>query len=167
MIRIALTGPESCGKSTLAAALAKHYKADLVEEYAREYLNKREGEYQRKHMDEMARGHHLNIKLSQNSIQIIDTDFIVFKVWSDYKYNKSSKLINEFVDQALFDLHILCTPDIPWEEDPIRENPRDRESLFGKFEQSLQELNRNFIVVNGSQENRLEKSIMAIDALLN
>ena len=167
MIRIALTGPESCGKSTLAATLAKYYKADLVEEYAREYLNKREGSYQREHMDEMARGHHLNIKLSQNSIQIIDTDFIVFKVWSEHKYNKSSKLINELVDQSLFDLHILCTPDIPWEDDPIRENPRDREYLFGKFEQSLQQLNRNFIIVNGSHENRLEKSIRAIDARLN
>jgi NadR type nicotinamide-nucleotide adenylyltransferase len=167
MIRIALTGPESCGKSTLAAILAKHYKADLVEEYAREYITKWGGAYERKDMDEMARTHHMKIKLSQNSIQIIDTDFIVFKVWSEHKYNKSSKLINELVDQSLFDLHILCTPDIPWEEDPIRENPRDREYLFGKFEQSLQQLNRNFIIVNGSPENRLEKSILAIDALLN
>ena len=167
MIRIAITGSESCGKSTLAAVLAKYYKADLVEEYAREYLNNREGTYQRKHMDEMARGHHSNIKLSQNSIQIIDTDFIVFKVWSEHKYNASSKLINEFVDQALFDLHILCTPDIPWEDDPIRENPTDREYLFAKFEQSLQQLDRNFIIVNGTHENRFEKSIQAIDALLN
>ena len=167
MIRIAITGPESCGKSTLASALAKYYKADLVEEYAREYLNKRGGIYQRKHMDEMARGHHSNIKLSQNSIQIVDTDFIVFKVWSEHKYNESSKLINEFVDQSLFDLHILCTPDIPWEDDPIRENPGNREYLFGRYEELLQGLKKNFITVNGPHEKRFKKSIRAIDALLN
>ena len=109
----------------------------------------------------------MKIKLSQNSIQIIDTDFVVFKIWSEHKYNKSSKLINELVDQSLFDLHILCTPDIPWEDDPIRENPRDREYLFGKFEQSLQQLNKNFIIVNGTHNNRVEKSTQAIDALLN
>ena len=118
-------------------------------------------------MDEMARTHHMKIKLSQNSIQIVDTDFIVFKVWSEHKYNESSQLINEFVDQSLFDLHILCTPDIPWEDDPIRENPRNREYLFAKFEQSLEQLNRKFIIVNGTHENRFEKSIRAIDALLN
>ena len=167
MIRIAITGPESCGKSTLAATLAKYYNADLVEEYAREYITKRGGAYERNDMDEMARTHHMKIKLSQNSIQIVDTDFIVFKVWSEHKYNESSQLINEFVDQSLFDLHILCTPDIPWEDDPIRENPRNREYLFAKFEQSLEQLNRKFIIVNGTHENRFEKSIRAIDALLN
>ena len=167
MIRIALTGPESCGKSTLAMALSKHYNADLVEEYAREYITKWGGAYERKDMDEMASTHHMKILLSQNSIQIIDTDFIVFKVWSEHKYTKSSKLINELVDQSLFDLHILCTPDIPWEDDPIRENPKDREFLFAKFEQSLKQLERNFIVVNGGHEKRFEKSIQAIDALLN
>ena len=40
IIRIAITGPESTGKSMLTAQLAKHYKAVMVAEYAREYLEK-------------------------------------------------------------------------------------------------------------------------------
>lgn len=167
MIRIAITGPESCGKSTLATALAKHYNADHIEEYARQYITERDGVYERVDMDEMARTHYKNIILSQNSIQIIDTDFVVFKVWFEHKYKATSQQINEFVDEGLFDLHILCTPDIPWEEDPIRENPEDREYLFAQFEQLLQQRERNFIIVNGTHKNRVEKSIQAIGALLN
>jgi len=37
-IRIAITGPESTGKSTLAAQLARHYNALWVPEYARTHL---------------------------------------------------------------------------------------------------------------------------------
>ena len=38
--RIAITGPESTGKSELAKGLAEHYHTLWVPEYAREYLNK-------------------------------------------------------------------------------------------------------------------------------
>ena len=40
-IKVVLFGPESTGKSTLAKELASHFKTDFVEEYAREYLQKK------------------------------------------------------------------------------------------------------------------------------
>ena len=40
-IKIVLYGPESTGKSTLAKQLAEYYKTDFVQEYAREYLQKK------------------------------------------------------------------------------------------------------------------------------
>ncbi|MDZ4204056.1 MAG: ATP-binding protein, partial [Bacteroidales bacterium] len=39
MNRIAITGPESTGKSQLVAQLAAYYGTHWVPEYAREYLN--------------------------------------------------------------------------------------------------------------------------------
>ena len=46
-IKIAITGPESCGKTTLSKALKKHYKESiLVPEFAREYLHKLNSKYQ-------------------------------------------------------------------------------------------------------------------------
>ena len=39
IIKIAVIGAESTGKSELCAALAKHYNTVWVPEYAREYFN--------------------------------------------------------------------------------------------------------------------------------
>ena len=38
LLRVSLTGPESTGKSTLAARLAAHYGTAFAPEFAREYL---------------------------------------------------------------------------------------------------------------------------------
>ena len=38
MMKIAITGPECVGKTTLSLALAKHYDTHVVSEYARTYL---------------------------------------------------------------------------------------------------------------------------------
>ena len=40
-IKVVLFGPESTGKSTLAKELADHYNSIYIEEYAREYLQKK------------------------------------------------------------------------------------------------------------------------------
>ena len=37
-LKIAFTGPESSGKTTLSEWVSQTYNMDLVEEYAREYL---------------------------------------------------------------------------------------------------------------------------------
>ncbi|MGO8608995.1 AAA family ATPase, partial [Rhizobium johnstonii] len=38
MLRVALTGPESTGKTTLSRLLAEHYGTTWAQEYARYYL---------------------------------------------------------------------------------------------------------------------------------
>ena len=40
-IKIVLFGPESTGKTSLAVELAKHYKTLFVQEFAREFLQKK------------------------------------------------------------------------------------------------------------------------------
>ena len=44
--RVVLYGPESSGKTTLAEALAQHYQTEWVEEFARDYLQKKWEEQQ-------------------------------------------------------------------------------------------------------------------------
>jgi len=44
-IRIAVTGPESTGKTTLAKQLAEHYRGQYIPEYAREYIENLQNPY--------------------------------------------------------------------------------------------------------------------------
>ena len=166
MLRIAITGPESSGKTTLAKALSEHYNISFVPEFARTYLEKTEGKYEQLDLDKIAQGQLKSLISAEDSIVISDTDFSVLEIWSQYKYKNTSELINKLVQKELFDLHILCSPDIPWEADLLRENPNSRDLLFKLYSKSLNSNNKNFIVVNGSAKNRLEKSIQAVDPLI-
>ena len=89
----------------------------------------------------------------------------MLKVWSEHKYDFASTYINELVSENHFDLHVLCAPDIPWEADPLRENPDDRHILFEKYISVLNAFKKDFIIVNGALEGRLKKSIQVIDQL--
>jgi nicotinamide riboside kinase len=89
----------------------------------------------------------------------------VLKIWSEQKYGFASSLINELVSENHFDLHVLCAPDIPWEHDPMRENPNDRHDLFEKYLNALNAFKKDYIIVSGSEDDRLKKSSAAIRAL--
>ncbi|MFT5820522.1 MAG: NadR type nicotinamide-nucleotide adenylyltransferase [Crocinitomix sp.] len=166
MIRIAITGPESSGKTTLSRSLSEHFKVPFIPEFARTYLEKINGDYNQFDLDKIAQGQLKSILSSQNTINISDSDFSVLEIWSHYKYGNVSDFIFGLVKKDLFDLHILCTPDIPWEEDPLRENPDNRDQLFELYKESLIKHKKNFIVVSGAHKNRVEKCLETIDLLL-
>ncbi|MBO9660994.1 MAG: ATP-binding protein, partial [Chitinophagaceae bacterium] len=54
--KIVIIGPESTGKSTLAAQLAEHYETDWVPEFAREYLLSNGKEYTYEDLLTIAKG---------------------------------------------------------------------------------------------------------------
>ena len=130
MLKIAITGPESSGKTTLCSSLSEHYTISFIPEFARTYLEETEGKYQQSDLDTIAQGQLKSLVSSKDKIVICDTDFSVLEIWSEYKYKNTSELIKKLVRKELFDLHILCIPDIPWEEDPLRETETTRILLW-------------------------------------
>ena len=74
-------------------------------------------------------------------------------------------MIGKLVSENHFNLHILCAPDIPWEDDPMRENSNDRHVLFEKYLNVLNAYKKDFIIVSGSHDERLKKSISTIHKL--
>lgn len=167
MIRIAITGPESSGKTTLSQSLAEHFSVDYIPEFARVYLEKKTDKYIQSDLDQIAEGQLKSINsFSHCEVNICDSDFSVLEIWSQYKYGNVSVLIQNLVEQDLFDLHILCAPDIPWEEDPLRENAETRDQLFELYKASLDRYDKNYIIVSGEHKSRLKKSLQSIDLLL-
>ena len=168
MIKIAITGPESTGKSWLSEQLAAHYKTVWVKEYAREYLAEKKT-YQADDVVQIAViQHQKELEKSNEAKQLLicDTDMLVCKVWLEIVFNQTHETIEELVKSNAYDFTLLCDIDLPWQPDPLREHPTRREEIFDRYLYWLQTLNQPFEVVNGKGEQRLECAINRIDAWL-
>ncbi len=162
MIKIVLTGPESSGKTTLAKQLAEHFQANYVSEFARQYLNGIERDYEKEDLIEIAKGQVKSESIlgpRSTNLLFCDTDLITIKIWSDYKYKETAPWVLQQIDRRYYDLYLLCVPDIPWKEDSQRENPDDRDELFELYKNTLLEYNKNFVEIKGSFEERLKTAI--------
>ena len=163
-LKIAFTGPESSGKTTLAKLIAATLDGHFIEEYAREYLSDKES-YNQMDLDIIAKKQLENWKVKSNLL-IADTELTVIKVWSDYRFkNCSDYILNAYKSQS-FDHYFLCKPDIPWEDDPMRENPENRDELFELYLQELKKMQRPFTIIQGNKENRLKTCKEVISRLI-
>jgi len=158
MHKIILTGPESSGKTTLCKALSKHFNLPFSKEYAREYLDVLNRDYNQDDLLKIAKEQ----LQSENGIQLLDTDLITLKIWSEYKYESCDSWILTQIEKQKSEkrFYFLCKTDIPWEVDPQRENPNDREELFEIYKKEIASLGHDYFVVEG--ENRTENCISKI-----
>jgi NadR type nicotinamide-nucleotide adenylyltransferase len=166
MKRFAITGPESSGKTTLAQKLAEHLKVAWVPEFARDYLLARNGQYEENDLVEIALGQvSAWNKIVEQDIVICDTEMLVMKVWSEVKYNKVDPIIIQALLEQQFDHYFLCRPDIPWEEDPLRENPEQREELFEIYLKELKTRKLPFTIIEGNMQQRLRNCLFKIEEI--
>ena len=161
LLKIIVTGPESSGKTTLCNALSKHFNLPFSKEYAREYLNTLKRDYNPDDLLKIAKGQ----LQTENRLQLLDTDLITLKIWSEYKYGSCDDWITSQIEKQKQEkrFYLLCKPDILWINDPQRENPDNREELFKIYKQELENLDHNYFIVEG--ENRIDKSILKISTL--
>ena len=166
MIRkIAITGPESTGKSMLAEQLAAHYHTVWVPEYAREYLEKLGKPYEEKDILLIARGqldHEAVLMKMATGYLFCDTELLVTKIWSEVKYNRCDPWILHAAENHRYDLYLLCDIDLPWQYDPLREHPDQRQFLFDLYFNELKNRQFPFAVVNGTGTDRLQNALKTI-----
>ena len=82
VLRVSLTGPESTGKSTLAARLAAHYGTTFAPEFAREYLAGSGPHYTAEDLEEIARGQlaaEAEAEALATRVVFCDSDLLVIK----------------------------------------------------------------------------------------
>jgi nicotinamide riboside kinase len=158
MHKIIVTGPESSGKTTLCKALSIHFKIPFAKEYARKFLDELGRNYTQSDLLKIAGG---QLKSEKNT-QLLDTDLITIKIWSNYKYGSCDKWIIEQIERQKSEkrFYLLCTPDIPWQADKQRENPKDREKLFEIYKTELEKLGHKYFIVKG--EDIAEQAIYQI-----
>ncbi|WP_298363334.1 ATP-binding protein [uncultured Lutibacter sp.] len=174
LIKVVLFGPESTGKTTISRKLARHYNTVWVQEYAREYLQKKWNN-KRKLCDgsdqlPIAYG---QIKLENelvkksDKIQFCDTDLLETVVYFENYYDKTiDPILKKAALENHYDLYLLTYIDTPWEADDIRENPDQRKEMFETFEFALKKYNKPYVLLKGSLETRLKIAVKEIDKLL-
>tara|TARA_B100001287_G_scaffold276860_1_gene290238 strand:+ start:2919 stop:3407 length:489 start_codon:yes stop_codon:yes gene_type:complete len=142
MYKIIVTGPECSGKTTLAKKLSQYFKISFAKEYAREYLEKNGLVYEQNDL----------LKIAQKQIEkekkfnLLDTDLLTIKIWSEYKYGNCNDWILEKIRNQISQkrIYILCKPDIKWQYDPQRENQHNREKLYTIYKKELDLLGHKY-----------------------
>ncbi|MDP4282549.1 MAG: ATP-binding protein [Bacteroidota bacterium] len=166
LLKIAVTGPESTGKSILTEQLAHHYHTNFVPEYAREYIDKLQRPYNQEDILVIAQNQILNehtLEKQANQIIFCDTELIVTKIWSEVKYSSCDPWILKTILENPYDLYLLCNIDIPWVDDPQREHPQMREYLFNLYFRELTDRKVSFAIVNGLGMRRLHNAVRIIE----
>ena len=167
--RIAITGPESTGKTWLAEKLASHYDTNMVSEYARTYFCDKEYKYTVDELITIAKRQIANeegIAKFSNNLLFCDTDLIVMKIWSKVVFNYVPEWIKKHVSEHIYDLYLLCYPDINWKSDSLRNNPHDRQYLFKLYVNELEQNNFNYRIVKGIGAQRIENAVSFVNELI-
>ena len=168
--RIALVGPESCGKSYLAAYLATHFNTVFVEEYGRTYCEKfgmdlteldfahiAGGQLYRE--DEMAK--------QARGVLFCDTELIVTQIWSEIYFNGVCQPWIVWASrQRQYDLYLLLAPDIPWKNDGLRRCEAQRQWMYGRLKEELESRNLAFETISGGFAQRNAKAVRVVEPLM-
>lgn len=170
-------GPESTGKSTLCQLLAEHYETLWCPEFARQYLEEHGTDYSYNDLLHIAKGQinlekktTLQLKTdSRSDLLFVDTDMYVMRVWCEYVFGDCYKMILDVLAENECDGYFLCAPDLPWEEDGMREYPdqKVRDELFLYYKEMLTAQHVPWIVISGDHDERLNKATSFIDGLVH
>ena len=173
MPHVIVTGPESTGKSTLAVALAGHFDGTLVPEYPRGYLH---ALGRLATAEDFAHFVAVNTQLpaaakarekrrgkrKRERFVVQDTGAEVLALWHEDKFGPSPEFLEAALAEQSPDVYLLCRPDLPWEYDPLREDPHRRRELFGKFRALLDAHRARVIEVRGFDRERLSGVLDAL-----
>lgn len=164
MPKVIINGPECSGKTTLCEYLVKKLDAGYIQEYPRIYLEMTDGKYDQEDLLIMAHDiDDLIDELDEDRLWIIDTNNVNIKIWYQHKYGALPQELIE-LDNDEDAIHFLCKPDIPWEEDPLRENPENRDQIYDMYRKYMYEAEIKYHVVDG--ENRGEDVLKVLNEIL-
>lgn len=167
-MKIAVVGPESCGKSTLVIALAQYFNCAYVPEVAREYFATHPHlHYTIDDVIAIAQAQQAleNQLVEQHALLICDTSPLVCRIWAEVRFGYCPPVIAALDAQANYAATLLCAPDLPWQADPLRENPSNREELFGIYANYLKLRSTPLAIISGLGDARLRLAISQLDLM--
>jgi nicotinamide riboside kinase len=169
-VKLCLTGPESTGKSTLAAQLADHLRLPLVTEQARVLMTPGAtyGEALLRQLC-VAQGQAEQGGASPLGQAVLDTDVLVIAVWWRVRFAPATDAPwPDWLEAALAArsprYYLLCAPDLPWEPDPLRESQHEREALLDQYRALLELGPYDWHLVTGQGPARMRAALAKLPA---
>lgn len=160
---IVITGAESTGKSALTQWLADYFQVPAISEFAREYIENLDRKYTCRDVENIARKQidQLNSMKKLNCPYIFsDTWLIITKIWLEVVFNRRPFWIDSEIRNTPIDLFLICSTDLPWEPDRVRENGgKQREILQHKYIDTIKEYNFNYAIVHGKNNERFANAL--------
>lgn len=166
MKRVCLHGPESTGKSTLAAAIAAHFGAVMIPEYGREYCEIHGTDLDMAGLLAIGQTHQQQISAALQRggrLLILDTDPLMTAVWADMMFGARDGWFDRFSDVA--DLYLMPDIDLPWIDDGLRiyGAEAERARFFALSRAELDRRGVDYEIISGTGSARLASAIAAIE----
>ena len=165
---IVITGAESSGKSTLTGQLSKAFAGIFVTEYARDYVERLKRPYNNQDVETIGKRQLLCYKkikrdhINSGVLVFFDTFLIITKIWMQEVYQYCPVWLHLAIVENKPNLVLLCEPDLPWQQDGVRENKEKRNYLHNRYRKELEYYQIPYSIVNGSGDARMQLAIQHI-----
>ncbi|MBI3947007.1 MAG: AAA family ATPase [Armatimonadetes bacterium] len=175
VLRVCVLGAESTGTTTLAEALAAHFRTAWVPEYGRGYCVEK---WKDGYTDEWTTEEFVHIATEQcrredtaaraaNRVLICDTDAFATAIWHRRYVGRRSPEVEAIAERRRPHLYLLTGDEIPFEQDGYRDGERIRHRMHEVFEQELAASGRRWVTVRGTHAERMARATMEVDWLLD
>ena len=177
VIKVAVLGAESTGKTTLCRDLATHFGCPWVPEYMRTYLQAKWDDEQLtctwEDLLPIAEGqilleNKLAKQVSQTSNDhhylFCDTSLFELMVYSNWYYGDCPEVLTQAALVHHYDLILLTDVDTPWIADDLRDSPHQRDEISAYFADQLTAYNKPFQSIGGAREVRVQQVVKLLDA---
>jgi len=170
IIKVAVVGAESTGKSLLCEALAKHYTTVWVPEYARTYFN--DSDIYNYTFDDLVIIAKKQIELEEQFINqatrflFCDTTLITLKIWAELEFKTTPAFIAANLQKIKYDHYFITDNQIPWEADELRQNKHCRDLLFEMNKVEVKKSGIPYSIISGTDGQRLANALAIIEATM-
>lgn len=171
LIKIALLGAESTGKTQLALGLTaglrrQGHTVSHIPEYLRLWCDTAGRTPRADEQSAIAQTQTAQIAQAPSSTYLVaDTTALMTAVYSDVLFGDASLYASALNQQRTFDLTLVMGLDLPWAADPQRDGPYSRAPVDAALRAALAQGNLAYQVVYGKDHARTQNALHAIESI--
>ena len=170
---LVLSGPESSGKSWLAAELQARFGGLLVGEYVRFFIEQNPRDTCLADIPDIANGQLAwedEARAQLPALLILDTHLLSNMLWSQTLFGDCPAWIEQALLSRHYDLHLVLSPEgVDWADDGQRCQPEliERQHFFDASQVWLQQHQQAFMAIHGDWEERRKQAFDAVEKLIH